>query len=651
MNPGDQIGDYRIVDSIGAGGSGRVYRVRHEITGRIEAMKVLLPDQSEEDELCDRFLREVRIHARLVHPNIASLVTAFWTDRRLMMVMEYVEGESLDRLLSRERLPLPQALRYASQALAGLSYAHAHGVTHRDVKPENLLIGAEKVLKVTDFGLARTAKDIRLTKTGALMGSLYYVSPEQLRGFHLADERSDIYSMGAVLYEMVTGRRPFLGAEAFELMMAHDKLQPPTPAKLDAAIPPPLSKAIMKALQKDPRDRFASADEFRHAIEAVLASLPQEAEVTSGNDRKGDPTVAVQTQVKSWKALAAGAPRLTSRAAAAALALTVVTASMWFLPSRLAKPAPEGTIQAKSTIPGTPAELIAADGFETAIRALLAPPRAPLWWAPEGGLLVEREPEQSGPKAAVEVARLTPASAKTAQPQSKQTATTVPELAPAVVPSHIGNAAQTTEVPKPPAADAAAAPTAHLELASQPLPVETPGAPNPSGLPEKVQIRLLTAVGSDDGSRSPVTGEVTLPAELAGARIEGQVVDSKSSRRPNGESSLEIEFVTLHHLGRTMSIESHVVQLRNSKGASGVDDNGHKLKRDDGVLGKGKKAAVRIGSAIGGLFGRGNKTDDAESPSSTTVLSASAPRIAFLPGSEFDLSLVAWGQVGVGDSR
>jgi hypothetical protein len=455
-----------------------------------------------------------------------------------------------------------------------------------------------------------------------------------------------------VLYEMVTGRRPFLGAEAFELMLAHDKLQPPKPAKVDAAIPPPLSKAIMKALQKDPKDRFASADEFRLAIEAVLATLPDEAALPSATNGKGVPAAADQRPGRSWKALAALSPAVRARAAAAVLGLTAVSASIWFLSSALAKPAPEGNVQTESAIPGAPQALIAADGFETAIHALLTPPRAPMWWAPEGELTIEREPKQSGPEPAAEIARVTPASAKTKQPESKPAPITIPDLAPAVMPPQIGTAAQTTEDPKPPAADAAAAaPTADVEVASQPPTVETPGAPNPSGLPEKIQIRLLTPLGSDDDNRSLVTGEVILPTELAGARIEGQVVDSKSSRRPNGESSLEIEFVTLHHLGRTMSIESHVVQLRNSKGAPGVDDNGHQLKRDEGVLGKGKKAAVRIGAAIGGLFGRGSKPSDAASPASTTVLSASAPRIAFLPGSEFDLNLVAWGQIGVGDSR
>ena len=133
MNPGDRIGDYTIVRPIER--SGQFYRVRHEITGRIEAMKALGPEESGDEELCDRFLHDARVKAGLNHPNIASLVTAFRAEGRLFMVMEYVEGEPLDRKLARGRLARPVALRYASQALAGLSYAHAHGVVHRDINP------------------------------------------------------------------------------------------------------------------------------------------------------------------------------------------------------------------------------------------------------------------------------------------------------------------------------------------------------------------------------------------------------------------------------------------------------------------------------------------------------------------------------------
>lgn len=221
INVGDVVGGYQVLASLGAGGVGRVYKVRHAITGRIEALKVLLPDFAQNEEQAERFLREVKVQANLNHPNIASVHNAFRVGGSLLMVMELVEGESLDRLIARGRLSLQEALGYTSQALAALSYAHGCGVVHRDVKPENMIVTPAGTLKVTDFGLAKTAADIRLTVTGATLGSLYYISPEQVNGVADLDKRADIYSMGAVLYELVTGRRPFEGAQPFHLMLAH----------------------------------------------------------------------------------------------------------------------------------------------------------------------------------------------------------------------------------------------------------------------------------------------------------------------------------------------------------------------------------------------------------------------------------------------
>ena len=214
---GDTVGPYRVTALAGRGGMGQVFRVEHTVTGQSEAMKVLLAEPCGEAE-AQRFLREIQLQAGLSHPNIAAVHNAFWLDGRLVMVMEWVEGEALETVLARERLPLPLVLSYAAQALAALAGAHSRVVLHRDVKPSNILLTADGTLKLTDFGLARDLRDRRLSQSGALLGSCHYMSPEQIRGLKHLDERSDLYSLGVVLYEMATGSKPFESDSAFELL-------------------------------------------------------------------------------------------------------------------------------------------------------------------------------------------------------------------------------------------------------------------------------------------------------------------------------------------------------------------------------------------------------------------------------------------------
>ena len=228
----DQIvGAYKIVGLIGSGGAGQVFKVEHVVTRRIEAMKILSGCQSASEQ-ARRFLREIQIQASLSHPNIASVHNAFWADEDLVMIMELVEGEPLKGILERGRPPLTTALDYARQALAALEYAHAHQVTHRDITPGNIIITPGGQVKLTDFGLAKSNTDLRLTRTGSVVGSIYYMSPEQVCAEPDVDLRSDIYSMGAVLYEMAAGVKPFDGDSAFALMTAHVGSDPLSPASV-----------------------------------------------------------------------------------------------------------------------------------------------------------------------------------------------------------------------------------------------------------------------------------------------------------------------------------------------------------------------------------------------------------------------------------
>jgi serine/threonine protein kinase len=271
MDSGKQIGDYEILGELGQGGMGRVYRVRNVISDRIEAMKVLLPDLAGRQDLAARFLREIKVLAALNHPNIAALRTALTSGNQLVMVMEYVEGQSLAERLAHGPIAPADAVSYIDQVLDALTYAHGRGVVHRDIKPANMMLTASGVVKLTDFGIARSATDETITTAGTTTGSLSYMSPEQVSG-EATDARSDLYSVGISLYEMVTGQRPFRADNDFHVMLAHLKEEPRPPLTLQPTLPPALNAIIMRAIAKSPDARFQSAHEFRHVLGHVFAS-------------------------------------------------------------------------------------------------------------------------------------------------------------------------------------------------------------------------------------------------------------------------------------------------------------------------------------------------------------------------------------------
>ena len=278
---GTVIGDYQIVGVLGTGGMGKVYKVRNTISDRIEAMKILLPNLDADQELAERFLREIKVQASLQHPNIASLRTAQRVNNQLLMIMEFVEGSTIEALMRQQRIPLQDCMNYGSQVLAALSYAHAHGVVHRDIKPPNIMLTPDGVIKLMDFGIAKIGVDHRLTQAGKTVGSLFYMSPEQIRGTDV-DGRSDLYSLGITLYEMVTGRRPFEGESDYSIMAAHLQQQPHPPVYFDASLPQALNDVILMSIAKDPAQRFQTADAFRGALESVGKGLGVGAATGSG---------------------------------------------------------------------------------------------------------------------------------------------------------------------------------------------------------------------------------------------------------------------------------------------------------------------------------------------------------------------------------
>jgi serine/threonine-protein kinase len=271
---GETIGDYAILGVLGTGGMGRVYRVRNLLSDRIEAMKVLLPDAGSNPAFAERFLREIKVHASLEHPNIATMRTALRVGDGIVMIMELVSGASLADLLSDGPLDPQRAATYTGQVLAGLGYAHSRGVVHRDIKPANIIITPRGTAKVTDFGIAQASGGGRLTRTGTALGSIHYMSPEQIQGVP-CDPRSDVYSMGVTLYEMVTGAQPIRGENEYAVMQGHFRQEPVPACQLVSTVPAELSAIIAKAMAKQPEQRFQSAGEFQAALggpaEAVTA--------------------------------------------------------------------------------------------------------------------------------------------------------------------------------------------------------------------------------------------------------------------------------------------------------------------------------------------------------------------------------------------
>jgi serine/threonine protein kinase len=296
FSTGQHIGDYEIISILGAGGMGKVYKVRNVISERVEAMKILLPDLTSNQSLADRFLREIRLLATLHHPNIAALRTALTYENQLVMIIEYVEGETIANRIARAPLSTAEVVNYSDQCLTALSYAHKQNIIHRDIKPANMMLTPDGVVKLMDFGIARSNKDGSLTSTGTTLGSLNYMPPEQVRG-ESADARSDIYSFGASLYEMLTGKLPFDTDSQYALMTAQLNSDPPPPITIRGDLPPALNQIILMCMAKDPDKRFQSADALRAALKTVPVSGLPPARTTAvpGNAPASTPAPAAKT--------------------------------------------------------------------------------------------------------------------------------------------------------------------------------------------------------------------------------------------------------------------------------------------------------------------------------------------------------------------
>src|SRR5438309_2984529 len=263
-------GRYRIIRKLGAGGMANVYLAEDQELGRRVAIKILDDRHAADDSFIERFRREAKNAAGLSHPNIVSIYDRGEAEGTYYIAMEYLAGRSLKELIvSRGPTPIRIAIDYTRQMLAALGFAHRHGIVHRDIKPHNVVVNGDGRSKVTDFGIARSGAS-QMTEVGSIIGTAQYLSPEQARGAPV-DQRSDLYSVGIVLYEMLTGRVPFVGDTPLEIAMKHLSAIPTPPSELRPDIPHDLDLVVLRALAKDPEDRYQSAEEMSADLTRVAA--------------------------------------------------------------------------------------------------------------------------------------------------------------------------------------------------------------------------------------------------------------------------------------------------------------------------------------------------------------------------------------------
>jgi beta-lactam-binding protein with PASTA domain/tRNA A-37 threonylcarbamoyl transferase component Bud32 len=265
-------GRYRVIRRLGSGGMANVYLAEDAELGRSVAIKVLDEKHAKDEQFVERFRREAKNAASLQHPNIVAIYDRGEAEGTYYIAMECIEGRTLKELLvARGPLPVDQAVAYTRQILGAIRFAHRKGIVHRDIKPHNVLVDADGRLKVTDFGIARAGAS-QMTEAGSIIGTAQYLSPEQARGAPV-DHRSDLYSVGVVLYEMLTGSVPFTGDTPVEIAMKHISTVPEPPSAKRPEVPEDLDMVVLRALAKDPDDRFQTAEEMDTELGRIAAGL------------------------------------------------------------------------------------------------------------------------------------------------------------------------------------------------------------------------------------------------------------------------------------------------------------------------------------------------------------------------------------------
>ena len=273
MTEAQQVGEYKILKVLGEGGMGTVFLGQHALLSQKVAIKALKPELFADDEAQKRFLREAEALARLNHPNIIRLLNFHGADKNCYIVMEYAQGETLEDKLRHGLVRPADAIPWFVKVLDALAYAHEHNILHRDLKPPNIMITVDEQPKLLDFGTAKFTDGVPITQEGMTIGTLHYMSKEQLLGKEL-DARTDIYSLAVTLYEITTGHFPFIDEEPRKLAIKIIKEEPTSPRVHDPAYSAALERVILKGLAKDVTKRFQSAREFAAELERIRAEVP-----------------------------------------------------------------------------------------------------------------------------------------------------------------------------------------------------------------------------------------------------------------------------------------------------------------------------------------------------------------------------------------
>jgi len=314
---GQRAGQYEFIDIVDSNPNRVAFRVRNLANNRFELLRVLGAAVQGDEERTKRFYREASVHARLVHPNIVTFYRATTLDGQFVIMTELAEGVTLAERLELGPLPLPVAISFFDQVLSALSCAHQHGIVHRNVSPASIIVTPDSSIKLAGFTYARGSIDPQLTQVGFTVGDVHYLSPEQVRGAPILDPRCDIYAAGIVLYESITGRKPFDGKSQFEVLTAQVLVVPPPPSQLEPSLTSEWDTLVMKALAKEPSKRHQSAAEFRAALKRLGPSFTESAAVVEAVTGKAEGAVPASA------GRVAGAPPVAGSAAGYVPAATV----------------------------------------------------------------------------------------------------------------------------------------------------------------------------------------------------------------------------------------------------------------------------------------------------------------------------------------
>lgn len=641
MRDGMQVGQFVLDRRLGQGGMAEVWLAHNALLGAPAAVKFLISPWAGHPELEERFLREAKRQGALDHPNIVKVYGFEYVEGHSFLIMQYIDGGSVDDQLVRTgRRPLDFAsiLQIASGALQGLGCAHERQIVHRDIKPSNIMLDANLHAYIGDFGLVMVLDEQRITRTGTLMGTPLYMSPEQILRPKQIDQRADIYSFGCVLFEMFTGRTPFEGGDGdtdFNIKMAHTSMPPPAVRQFNAAVPPEVEMVVMRCLEKDPNRRFATCGELRQAL--------------------------VQTM----------SPYVGGMLASDAMARTTPIPSPVPVPMMAMPPftPPPPTPMPPPPRPAPimrlaqrPAALAAISAFVVASLAggtYLAVNHNP--FVKDNTHSTNSSPKPKSNPSPVSNPSPNPNPPPKPSPTAGPTPAPSPTPGPVVNPTRAPHPDRTVEAksksnskPNPSANPPSPQPTPTPNPQPPPQPTPAP-APNPnpppitttilSGPLHNVQfrVRLTSPISSESSEKgTPVHASVLAPPQYSGSTMDGVVTKAGRGGLIPGMRHAELLF-TFHRLrtpsGTSRNIDSRVVSFSNSRGEPGRDEEGQKVDHANGA----KKIifAAAAGAVIGAVAGRSKTATAAGAGAGAgaglvlTQLSGKGKVMSFAPGSTF----------------